>query len=77
MLKNSITFNLDRIRESDENHEEIKRQHKALFEAVTGGEAEAARAAARRHLAFVQETLHRNTKQEEREERARRRLSAE
>ena len=76
VLRNSITFNLDRIRESAENHEEIKRQHRALFEAVTNGEADAARSAARRHLAFVRETLHQNTKWEEREERAKRRLSA-
>lgn len=76
VLENRITFNLDRIRENPKNHDEIKRQHKVLFDAVTHGDAEAARDAARKHLTFVQEALHLNTKREEREERARRRLSA-
>lgn len=77
VLLNSITFNLDRIRERSEDHAEIRRQHRALFEAVEAGDPEAARAAAHRHLAFVQETLRRNTAAEAREERAKRRVAGE
>lgn len=75
VLRNSITFNLDRIRENAENHGQVKRQHKALFDAVMTGDAEAAREAARQHLGFVQETLHQNIERREREERAQRRLT--
>ena len=76
VLKSSITFNLDRIRESAVNHAEIRRQHKALYGAVIEGDADAAREAARQHLGFVKETLHKNTEIEAREERAMRRLAS-
>ena len=76
VLKNSISFNLNRIRESGDNHTAVQAQHRALFEAVITGDAEAARDAARQHLSFVRETLHQNTEIDNREQRAKRRLAS-
>lgn len=73
VLHNSITFNLDRIRENTRNHEEIRHQHEAMFKAIAAGDAEAARQAAHEHLAFVAKTLSENRIRQAREERAMRR----
>jgi GntR family transcriptional repressor for pyruvate dehydrogenase complex len=73
VLHNSITFNLDRIRENVRDHAEIRHQHGAMFEAIAAGEAEAAGQAAREHLAFVAKTLSENRILQAREERAKRR----
>ena len=74
VMRDSILFNLTKIRESRENHAAIREQHKALFDAVMAGDEAAARQAARQHLAFVQETLREGAQSEAREARAKRRM---
>lgn len=73
VLRNSITFNLDRIRENARNHREIRHQHRAMLEAIASGRGEDAGRAAHQHLAFVAKTLNENRIRQSREERARRR----
>ena len=76
LLRVSILSNLERIYEEDGGREIIAAQHHALFTAVMTSDAEAAREAAHRHLAFVAASLRQGLDQERREKRSRRRLSS-
>jgi len=70
----TIRENLGRIYAEAGGKDVIRAQHTALFEAVMGGDPEAAREAAHTHLGFVVATLREGVRDTAREKRSRRRL---
>jgi GntR family transcriptional repressor for pyruvate dehydrogenase complex len=74
LLRADISFNIESVRRREEDHAALREQHQAIYEAVVAGEADAARAEAKRHLDFVDKKLRENIKHQEREVRAERRL---
>ena len=75
LLRDSISFNLDRLYINPGVYDLLKQQHRALLSAVVDGKPDQARQATHDHLAFVGETLKRIDKEEARKARALRRLT--
>jgi GntR family transcriptional repressor for pyruvate dehydrogenase complex len=74
LLRSSIFCSLEKLHLQPGNYEIVYTHHKRIFKAVMAREAEAARAAAHEHLAFVEATLRELDEEGLREERSQRRL---
>jgi GntR family transcriptional repressor for pyruvate dehydrogenase complex len=74
LIRTDISFNIVRLRRKAKDHAPLMNQHRKIFEAVVGGDVDAAGDAASRHLDFVEQKLHENIEHQEREARAERRL---
>lgn len=59
LLQASIQDSLDKLYLVPQTAQTLARQHRAIWQAIDQGDAEAARAASDRHLEFVQSTIHR------------------
>lgn len=66
-----IDLNLRHLRRQDEDWLRLRDQHAAIWEAVRKRDSTAARAAVRRHIAFVEESMEARAQHEARESRAR------
>jgi DNA-binding FadR family transcriptional regulator len=75
LLRESISFSLDKLYAKPGIYKLLREQHHALMTAVVEGQPDRARQAAHDHLAFVEETLQNLAREEARRERALRRLS--
>ncbi len=75
LLSDHITQNLKRLYFSKANRDVVARQHQDIMQAVLGGDAEAARAAAGKHLTFVAQSMRDLRSEQAREREAERRLS--
>jgi GntR family transcriptional repressor for pyruvate dehydrogenase complex len=74
LLRSDVFYNRNRLYLSPGTRQELFDQHLAIGEAVIAGNAEAAEAAANRHIQFTAETLHRLKDEETRLGRALRRF---
>ncbi len=74
LLLDSIYFSHDKLYTKPGVFEKLKQQHHALLTGVVEGQPDQARQAVHDHLVFVEETLRKIDKEEERKERALRRL---
>ncbi|MCP3882581.1 MAG: FCD domain-containing protein [Sulfitobacter sp.] len=75
LLLDSIYFSHDKLYTKPGVFEKLKQQHHALLTGVVEGQPDQARQAVHDHLVFVEETLREIDKEEERKERALRRLT--
>ena len=73
LMKHGVEINLKDLYTSDERRQKIREQHTAMLEAVLGGDAEAAKESASRHLDYVRDTMENTDTVLERTERAERR----
>lgn len=74
LLRRGIVSSRERLYTREGVREVLLRQHRALYEALLAGDAEAARTAAHDHLVFVEGTLREIDRDEERRLRSERRL---
>lgn len=65
-----IDLNLRHLRRLEDDWQRLREQHAAIWNAVRGRDAAAARDAVRCHIAFVEESMHARAQHEERESRA-------
>ena len=66
----NIDLNLRHLRRHEDDWARLRDQHAAIWEAVRTRDVSAARAAVRRHIAFVEESMEARAQHEERESRA-------
>lgn len=57
LLQKSISESLDKLYEAPRTFERLSEQHQALVDAIAAGDADGARQASDRHLAFVAQTI--------------------
>ncbi len=76
LLRRGIVSSRERLYTKEGVREVLLRQHRALYQALMAGHAEAARAAAHDHLVFVEGTLRDIDREEERRLRSQRRLNS-
>jgi GntR family transcriptional repressor for pyruvate dehydrogenase complex len=74
LLRRGIVSSRDRLYTKEGVREVLLRQHRQLYQALLGSDAEAARSAAHAHLVFVEGTLRELDREEERRLRSQRRL---
>lgn len=75
LLHENIQGNLSQLRARREAYDPLATQHRAIWQAIRSGDAEAADAAARDHIAYVARSMEENAKVEARRSIALRRLN--
>ena len=75
LIRVDIGLNIERLRQKEADHSQLKTQHRMIFEAVIDGDAIQAADAAREHLVYVEQKLREGLVENGRTARANRRLA--
>ena len=75
VVQDHISANLVHLRDRPRQWQEIRNQHRNIWEAVCGGEAQASQQLAREHIVFVRKSMEEAAQAEDRRHSAQRRLS--
>ncbi len=75
VVQDHISANLVHLRDRPRQWQEIRNQHRKIWEAVCGGEAQASQQLAREHIVFVRKSMEEAAQAEDRRHSAQRRLS--